>query len=329
VKFATTVLIRYKDKVKYWLPINEINALTLSTSCFIGCGMINGDETEVMNMKMDRNKHFQALHYALVASSKVVKLGKQINPEFMFGTMIASIMYYPYSCNPKDVLLAQKKNREIDYFSADIQVRGEYPTYSERMLEEMGIKIEMINQDVIDLREGTVDMFTFSYYFTACITKQKEFEKASGNMITEGNVNPYLETSQWGWQIDPDGLRWTLNELYDRYRIPMIIVENGLGAYDKLEEDGSVHDSYRIEYMQKHIAAMKEAIKDGADLIGYTCWGCIDLISASTGEMDKRYGMIYVDVNNVGEGSFKRYRKDSFYWYKKVIESNGENLEAE
>ena len=203
--------------------------------------------------------------------------------------------------------------------------RGAYPYYAQRLWKEYDFKLETEEQDFIDLKEGTVDMITFSYYSSGCVTEDENAEKAKGNFTT-GAKNPYLKYSEWGWSIDGQGLRYFLNEVYGRYQLPLMVVENGLGAIDKLEEDGSIHDQYRIEYTKEHIKAMSDAIEDGVDLIGYTYWGCIDLISASTGEMKKRYGFIYVDKNNDGSGTLKRYKKDSFHWYKKVIESNGEEL---
>ncbi len=214
----------------------------------------------------------------------------------------------------------------MNWFCSDVQVRGMYPYYADRFFEEHGIQVKMEPEDAGLLREGTVDFYTFSYYMSNCVSTDSANAQSSGNVMG-GVKNPYLKASDWGWQIDPKGLRYTLNELYGRYQIPLMVVENGLGAYDKLEEDGSIHDDYRIDYMREHIRQMKEAVKDGVDLMGYTPWGCIDLVSASTGEMAKRYGFIYVDKYDDGTGDLSRRKKDSFYWYKKVIESNGEDLD--
>ena len=234
--------------------------------------------------------------------------------------------FYPLTPDPDDVLACQKRNQMVNWFCSDIQVRGEYPSYSKRYFVEHGIEIHKEPGDDELLREGTVDFYTFSYYMSNCITTHNNGEKVSGNGLG-GEKNPYLKASDWGWQIDPQGLRYSLNEIYDRYRIPLMVVENGLGAYDTLEADGTVHDSYRIDYLRSHIQQMAEAVKDGVDLMGYTPWGCIDLVSASTGEMAKRYGFIYVNKYDDGTGDYSRLRKDSFYWYKKVIATNGEDLD--
>ena len=213
-----------------------------------------------------------------------------------------------------------------NWYCADVQVRGEYPYFAKRYWEEKGIDIKMEPDDEKILREGKVDFFTFSYYMTSCISTDPANQPVDGNIIA-GTKNPYLESSDWGWQIDPKGLRYTLNEVYGRYQIPVMVVENGLGAYDKKEADGSINDDYRIDYLRKHIEQMKEAVKDGVDLMGYTPWGCIDLVSASTGEMAKRYGFIYVEKYDDGTGDLSRKKKKSFDWYKKVISTNGEDLE--
>ncbi|GCF93755.1 beta-glucosidase [Enterococcus florum] len=327
-RFAETVMNRYKNKVKYWLTLNEINAVSLESAGYVNGGMLNGDEDVVMEMKIEKEKLYQALHYMLVASAKAVKLGHAINPNFVMGNMIAYITYYPFSCHPDDVLETQRIDREVNLIAGDVQVRGEYPQFALNFFERNGFNLDITEDDLVFLKQGTIDMFTFSYYFTATMSTQEDAGEATGNFIVEGNQNPYLETSEWGWQIDAKGLRYTLNQVYGRYQLPMMVVENGLGAMDKIEEDGSIHDNYRIAYIQEHIKEMGAAIsEDGVDLIGYTPWGCIDLVSASTGEMDKRYGFIYVDLDNFGKGTFDRYKKDSFTWYKQVIESNGTNLD--
>ena len=225
----------------------------------------------------------------------------------------------------EDILETQKAMRTVNWYCSDVQVRGKYPSYAETFWKEHHIQLKEEPEDRDILRDGTVDFYTFSYYMTSCTGAGNEGEKIGGN-IAGGLKNPYLEASEWGWQIDPEGLRYTLNEIYDRYQIPLMIVENGLGAKDTVEADGSIHDSYRIDYLRSHIQQMKLAVEDGVELMGYTPWGCLDLISASTGEMAKRYGMIYVDKHDDGSGSLKRSRKDSFFWYQRVIRSNGEEL---
>ena len=224
-----------------------------------------------------------------------------------------------------DMLLAQEQMLINNWLCGDVQVRGAYPAYADRYFREHGITLHKSIDDDAILKAGTVDFFTFSYYASSCVGTGNENEQTEGN-IGGGFKNPYLKASEWGWQIDPKGLRWSLNEIYDRYRIPVMVVENGLGAYDHMEADGSIHDPYRIAYLREHIREMKEAVEDGVDLMGYTPWGCIDLISASTGEMAKRYGFIYVEKYDDGSGDYSRKRKDSFYWYQQVIRTNGELL---
>lgn len=317
--YSKTLFERYKDKVKYWLTFNEINCLTIPFGAYMGGGMILNDNENTEEIR------FRAMHNQLVASAKAVKLGHSINPEFKIGCMIAYIGSYPLTCNPDDILLAQGHDQIQNMLAGDVHVRGYYPGFAERYFEEHNIDIGITEQDKKDLKEGCVDYYTFSYYMTNCVSVEEGKHKSSGN-LTGGVVNPYLEASEWGWQIDPKGLRWVLNHIYDRYQIPLMVVENGLGAVDVVEKDGTINDDYRINYMREHIKQMKEAVKDGVDLSGYTSWAPIDLVSASTGEMKKRYGFIYVDKHDDGSGTLKRSRKKSFYWYKKVIESNGEDL---
>ncbi len=239
--------------------------------------------------------------------------------------MLAAGSVYPYSCNPSDVWESMKKDRE-NYFFIDVQARGEYPGYAKKFLARQGIEIEMAAEDTEVLRENTVDFISLSYYNSRCVRSDGKGEASGGNVFASAK-NPYLECSQWGWPIDPMGFRITLNALYDRYQKPLFVVENGLGAVDTVKEDGSIDDDYRIDYLRSHIRAMMEAAdEDGVDIMGYTPWGCIDLVSATTGEMSKRYGMIYVDKDDNGKGTLNRVRKKSFYWYKDVIASNGERL---
>lgn len=212
------------------------------------------------------------------------------------------------------------------FYAADTFVRGHYPSYAKRLWSELGISVDVSDEDVRDLAAGKVDFMEFSHYFTNVITTHEEDLEAAGGNLIGGIKNPYLTVSDWGWAKDPDGLKYFLHEIYDRYQIPLFLVENGLGAKDTLEEDGSVHDPYRIEYLRDHIRAMSEAVSEGVNLIGYTTWGSIDIVSAGTGEIRKRYGFIYVDVDDDGNGTFNRYRKDSFWWYKKCIASNGDDL---
>lgn len=323
--YCETVFNRYKNKVKYWITFNEINASLSKELQYMSVDLLHEGSTRIDQQKDIPAARFQALHHQLVASALVVDLGHKINKEFQFGCMLAMATPYPYSCNPKDILLAQKQWQGSTYYCGDVQVFGEYPYFSKRMWKENNIEIQFAENDKEILKKGTVDFCSFSYYMSTCVSENPNLSTTSGNVFSSIK-NPYLETSDWGWQIDPDGLKYTLHELYSHYRIPLFLVENGLGAIDVLEEDGTVHDGYRIEYMKAHIESIKEAVSEGVDLLGYTAWGCIDLISVGSGEMRKRYGLVYVDVNDFGKGSLDRYRKDSFYWYRKVIESNGEVL---
>ncbi|GKU26215.1 glycoside hydrolase family 1 protein [Clostridium folliculivorans] len=319
VRYCETIFKRYKDKVKYWLTFNEINCLTIDFGAFMGGGVLVKEGEDSAKLR------FQALHHQFVASAKAVKLGHQINPDFKIGCMIAYMTLYPLTCNPDDILLAQKADQIQNMLCGDVQVRGYYPGFALRHFEEKGIDIKMEDGDLDILKEGTVDFYSFSYYMSNAVSADPaKQEEAKGNLLG-GLKNPYLKASDWGWQIDPKGLRWTLNHIYDRYQIPVMVVENGLGAVDVVE-DGSINDDYRIDYLRDHIVEMEEAVKDGVELMGYTMWGCIDLVSASTGEMKKRYGFIYVDRDNDGNGDLSRRPKKSFYWYKKVIETNGEDL---
>lgn len=330
MNYAKTLFTEYKDEVKYWLTFNEINIGVQAFGSIMSLGMQGEDGQPMFNLEESRqhaSDRFTALHHQFVASAKAVKLGHQINPEFKIGLMIAGHMTYPYTPNPVDVLDAQDKMNMGNWFCGDVQVRGHYPYYAKRFFKQHGIEVAMQAGDEEILKEGTVDFYSFSYYMSSTTTKDPSIlEKAQGNMFT-GIKNPYLKASDWGWQIDPIGLRVYLNEVYGRYEIPLMIVENGLGANDVRSEDGLFHDTYRIDYLRDHIKAMAEAIEDGVELWGYTMWGCTDLVSASTGEMKKRYGFVYVDKDNDGNGDLHRERKDSFYWFKKVCQTNGEDLD--
>ncbi|MEF2966666.1 6-phospho-beta-glucosidase [Paenibacillus sp. M1] len=315
-RYAETVFTRYKNKVKYWITFNEINMMTVSPFTAGGV-VIDRADNKLQTI-------YQALHHQFVASSLATKLCHAIIPGAKIGCMLARLESYPATCSPKDVLKALHEN-QLNLFFTDVQARGEYPGYMERYFAENDIVVRKETGDDEILKAHTVDFISFSYYMSLTISADPNGEKAEGNLFG-GVKNPYLETSDWGWQIDPTGLRITLNHFYDRYHKPLFIVENGLGAYDKVEEDGSVHDGYRIDYLRRHIEQMKETIADGVDLIGYTSWGPIDLISMSTSEMSKRYGFIYVDQDDEGNGTLKRSKKDSFEWYKRVIATNGEEL---
>lgn len=323
VKFAVTCFKRYKDKVKYWMTFNEIDNQSSFNNDFLMCtnsGLLLDNELD------NEAQMFQAAHYELVASALAVKEGKKINPDFMIGTMINYTPVYPATSNPEDVLLAQRVDQRRNWFS-DVQVWGYYPAGIEAYITKKGFRPDITAEDRIVLSEGTVDYVGFSYYQSMSVSSQK----VSADQLTDPHEaqveNPNLKASDWGWPIDPVGLRYSLNLLTDRYHLPLFIVENGLGAVDEVQADGSIHDPYRIDYLRAHIQEVKKAVlEDGVDLMGYTPWGCIDLVSAGTGQMSKRYGFIYVDKDDEGNGTLARSRKDSFYWYQKVIKTNGADL---
>lgn len=323
-RYAVTVFERYRDQVKYWLTFNELNFAVLPMGTLEVLGIHEYGIEDYAEAAVDQQLQFQALHHAFLASAKAVAAARRINPDFRVGCMIASIPLYPRTCSPKDMLLVQQMEYLTNYFCPDVQVFGEYPYYMSRYFKEHGIALHMEPEDEEVLKAGRVDYYSFSYYMSNCLSTENGYEATAGNLFG-GVENPYLESSDWGWQIDPEGLRFLLNRLYDRYHIPMMIVENGLGANDLLK-DGTVEDDYRIAYMKKHVEQMKEAVEDGVDLMGYTMWGPFDLISSSTGEMKKRYGVIYVNKQDDGTGDYSRIRKKSFYWYQRVIGTNGEDL---
>lgn len=325
-KFAEVCFNRYKNKVTYWMTFNEINnKMDVNNPLFLwtnsGVSVKEGENAkEVM---------YQASHHELLASAWAVAKGKEINPSFQIGAMVSHVPIYPYSSNPEDVMLAEEYMRQR-YFFPDVQVRGYYPSYALKEFEREGYHIPFEEGDEESLRKGKVDYLGFSYYMSTTV-KSDAVSDHNGDIVNgalpHGVENPYIKSSDWGWSIDPTGLRYTLNRFYDRYQIPLFIVENGFGAIDQVEEDGSIHDPERIQYLASHIQALKKAVEyDGVDLIGYTPWGIIDIVSFTTGEMKKRYGMIYVDRDNEGNGSMKRLKKDSFTWYQNVIATNGEEV---
>ncbi len=315
-RYCKVLFERYGKKVKYWLTFNEINVLSMTA--FLSGGILTDGIT---NMK---EAMYQAIHHQFIASAKAVKLCHEMLPEAKIGCMLARQESYPKTCHPKDVWESIQADHNNLFFT-DVQVRGEYPAYTARFFAENNIHLTYEADDAQILKEGKVDFLSFSYYMSAVSTHETLGEATHGNMMF-GVKNPYLEYSEWGWAIDALGLRITLNKLYDRYQVPLYIVENGLGAKDEPDAKFWVEDDYRIDYLKKHIEAMKEAIQDGVELMGFTPWGCIDLVSASTSEMSKRYGFIYVDADDNGNGTFNRFPKKSFYWYKEVIASNGEKL---
>ena len=314
-RFAKTCFEEFKGLVKYWLTFNEINNTVMFLEMF---GNKASDE--------DYQNAYQILHHQFVASAKAVQIGHEIDPENKIGCMICGITFYPMTCDPSDIILNRHTWEQGIFYCGDVQCKGKYPTYAKRLWKEHNVELEILPEDLEDLKKGTVDMYSFSYYMSTVVTTHTVTDKVGGN-FSVGARNEYLQYSDWGWATDPTGLQYYLEMMYDRYEIPLLIVENGLGAFDTVEEDGSIHDPFRIDYYRQHIQAMDKAIQNGVDLIAYTTWGCIDLVSAGTGEMRKRYGFIYVDKQDDGTGDYSRSRKDSFYWYKKVIASNGEDLD--
>lgn len=319
-RYVRTVFARYKDKVKYWLTFNEINSVLHEP--FMSGGIYTPKE------KLSKQDLYQAIHHELVASALATKIGHEMMPAAKIGCMVLSMPTYPLSPDPDDVIAAMKADH-MNYFFGDVHVRGAYPSYMKRYFRENHIELKQTAEDA-EILKNTVDFVSFSYYMSVCETADEEKKvKGQGN-IMGGVSNPYLPASEWGWQIDPQGIRYVLNAFWDRWQKPLFIVENGLGAVDELVDDGkggkTVHDSYRIDYLKKHLLQVGEAIEDGVPVMGYTTWGCIDVVSASTAELKKRYGFIYVDRNDDGSGTLKRYIKDSFFWYKNVIATDGEAL---
>ena len=313
MNYVETIFNRYKNKVKYWLTFNEINFCKDYTNLGI---------TEALSRP---DKVAQAVHHMLVAAAKTVIRGHEINPKFQIGMMINYSEIYPEDCNTENMWKRITEKR-LRTFYTDVQNKGFYPEWKLIEYKNAGIELKMEDGDLETLKAGTVDYIGFSYYSTSVATVKADAKKTASN-LESAVKNPYLKANDWGWQIDPVGLRIVLNELWDRYHKPLWIVENGLGAIDTVEEDGSIHDPYRIDYIKQHIVEMKKAVdEDGVDLMGYMPWGCIDVVSAGTGEMRKRYGFIYVDMDDDGNGDLHRARKDSFYWYQKVCKSNGEEL---
>ncbi len=309
VAFAKTCFTEYKGLINKWMTFNEINILI----AFPGKGG-------------DMQRTYEELHNQMIASAKSVIAAHEIDPEIKVGAMLCGICSYPLTPDPEDVMANYKHFQDKFCYCGDAMLRGEYPSYSTRIWKENNVCLNISEEDKQILREGKSDFLGFSYYMSNCITTHANEEQIGGNMQM-GIKNPYLKASDWGWQIDPVGYKYFLHLMYDRYQVPLFDVENGLGAFDTVDEDGCIHDTYRIDYHRAHIQKLKEAVEEGVDIFGYTTWGGLDLVSAGTGQMEKRYGMIYVDMDDKGNGTFERKRKDSFFWYKKCIESNGDELD--
>lgn len=335
VKYAVTCFTEFRGLVKYWLTFNEINILSLPFGGLMAGGILPKEETQLLGGAKKKpespeaaGRRFQALHHQFVASASAVQLAHAVDCENKVGCMILGMANYPLTCAPEDVALSQRRMREGNFYCGDVMVRGAYPSFSRQLWDSYGTGIELCPGDAEMLKAGPVDFYSLSYYSSGCVSADPEKNKDAGMMnMMKGLKNPYLKASDWGWTIDAEGLRIHLNEVYGRYNIPVMVVENGLGQDDTVEDDGSIHDPYRIDYLRQHVEAMRAALEDGVDLMGYTPWGCIDLISASTGEMKKRYGFIYVDKDNDGKGTLERKRKDSFHWYKKCIASCGTDID--
>lgn len=312
IRYCETIFTRYKDKVKYWMTFNEINILK------------DYHTLGITNASTNIQKREQAIFHILLSSAKAVKLGHEINHDFKIGMMVNATLFYAQTCNPIDQMLQLSTERMTKDFYLDVQCRGFYPNYKLKELEAADVHLVKQDGDDQALKEGTVDYIGFSYYNSYVVGHIDDGERSQGNQM-ESLVNPYLEKSEWGWPIDPVGLRIIANQLYYKYNLPLMVVENGLGAIDVIEEDGSINDDYRIDYLKKHIIEMKKAVdEDGVEILGYQPWGCIDLVSAGTGEMRKRYGFVYVDMDDSGKGTLARRKKKSFEWYKNVIAKNGE-----
>lgn len=321
-RYCRTVFARYKNKVRYWMTFNEINSICHFP--LMGAGIWTKKEHLTLQDK------YQAAHHEFVASALATKLLHEMIPGAKMGCMVLGALSYPMTPKPDDIIAMMEADRNVMFFS-DVQARGYYPSYIRSLWAKKNIHIHMEPGDE-EILKHTVDYISFSYYMSKCTAADtSQYSKGAGNLTT-GVRNPYLQESEWGWQIDPKGLRYTLNYFYDRYQKPLFIAENGLGAIDQLEADESgaktVNDDYRIDYLRDHLLEVKKAAEEGVDVMGYAAWGCIDLVSASTAQMKKRYGFIYVDRNDDGTGTLARYKKKSFYWYKKVIASNGECLDG-
>ncbi|NLJ17861.1 glycoside hydrolase family 1 protein [Globicatella sulfidifaciens] len=319
-RYVRTVFERYQHRVKYWLTFNEVNSVLHAP--FMSGGIVTPPE------ELSQQDLYQAVHHELVASALATKIAHEINPEMKVGCMVLAMPAYPMTSHPLDQLAVRQFENQ-NYLFSDIHVRGKYPNYIKRYFKENNIEIQFADGDEELLLNHTVDFISFSYYMSVAQAHNPEAYTSGKGNIMGGITNPYLEASEWGWQIDPVGLRLVLNDFYDRYQLPLFIVENGLGAKDELVEGPNgptVEDDYRIDYLQKHLVQVGEAVKDGVEVMGYTTWGCIDLVSASTAEMSKRYGFIYVDRHDDGTGTLARYKKKSFDWYKEVIATNGEKL---
>lgn len=320
VKFSKVCFERYKDLVKYWLTFNEIDSVFRHP--FTTVGII---EENYATKEQAEEAIYKALHHQFVASSLATRYAKEIIPDAKVGCMVTKTLTYPETCNPEDIYLALMDNRFNSLYT-DVQVRGKYPLWIKKLWIDKGFQIPILEGDEEILAAHTVDFISFSYYMSMVQSVHASKREKVGGNLTTGVKNPYLDTSEWGWQVDPKGLEISLIDLYDRYQKPVWVVENGLGYNDVVQEDGTIQDDYRIQYFSDHFKAIARAIENGVEVMGYTSWACIDLVSASTSQMSKRYGFIYVDVDDYNQGTYQRRKKKSFDWYKHVIETNGSEL---
>ncbi|MFC6182620.1 glycoside hydrolase family 1 protein [Lactiplantibacillus daowaiensis] len=329
VNYATTLFKEYAGLVKYWLTFNEVNiGFLLGGHTSLGLPMVDG-RPSILGEQDDTQTQLslQALHHQLVASAKAVQIAHALDPNNLVGCMIAGQVTYPLTADPADVLLAQRVTELNNFYCGDVQVRGNYPSFAKRYWDEHHVTLAMLPEDLVTLKAGTVDFYAFSYYSSSAETTDPTQREFTGN-LSFGVKNPHLKYSEWGWSTDPSGLRWYLNTVNSRYQLPMMVVENGLGAVDTVTEDNKIYDDYRIDYLKQHIESMAAALTDGVNLIGYTAWSWIDIVSAGTGQMGKRYGLVYVARDDTQQGDYHRIPKKSYYWYKRVIASNGTNLDV-
>lgn len=313
VQYARVIMERYKDKVTYWIPVNQINLTRVGLSSI---GVIKDTVENVEKLK------FQGVHNKFVACARIKKIGKEINPNFQFGAMLADFLVNPMTCKPEDVTFATEKNQMTMYYYADVQLRGEYPMYALRYMKDHDITIEIEEESIRILKENPLDFLAISYYNSNVVSYEK-------NTMAIGNseLNPYLKANPWGWTINPLGMYDCMLRYWDRYGKTLMIAENGFGQIEELDSLNQIHDDYRIDYIREHIKALENAVRKGVQIFAYCAWSPIDMVSSGTSEMKKRYGFIYNDLDDYGIGTQKRYKKDSFYWYQKVIASNGEDLE--
>jgi len=317
-RYFRTLIDRYHADVKYWLPFNEVNCPLLAP--FKGAGICNDTGAEF------ENRIWQAIHNQFVTAAKIVCYVRENYPDLQMGCMVAYQSSYPYSCDPRDIIANDGFDKITNLLFLDVQAIGEYPYYAKSYFEKHDIHLDILDGELELLKRGAADWVGYSYYASSVMSYKTSDKIKTGGNLKSGLKNPHLQANEWGWQLDPKGLRYLTNKIYDRYRKPVFVLENGIGKIEHIGKDLTIHDDYRIDFLKSHLKSLKDAVKDGCDVMGYTWWGPIDLISSGTSEMSKRYGFIYVDQDENGQGSKKRYCKDSYYVYKRIIENNGEEL---